>query len=230
MAPQCHNATLVTYTNGMEGACQEGGRVRQKARTRKLLMSTAVNLAVQGKTPTVTEVADAAEVSRRTAYRYFPTQQQLLVEASLEMLRPQVERLLSSPVASSDPNRRLDTMVRTVQRLTVQHEELLRAMVRLSMERRLSGQEKSLARPVQVRGTRRVQWIEAALAPIRKRLRRSAFERLVSALAFCVGIEPLIVLRDIRGLGQQRAINVSRWAARVLLEASLRDEEESNTH
>ena len=59
-----------------------GGRQRQQERTRRLLLDTARALLESGRQPTVTEVADAAEISRRTAYRYFPTQEKLLAESA----------------------------------------------------------------------------------------------------------------------------------------------------
>ena len=52
---------------------------------------TARQLLEAGKQPTITDVADAAQISRRTAYRYFPTQAKLLTEAVLEGLRPIME-------------------------------------------------------------------------------------------------------------------------------------------
>jgi AcrR family transcriptional regulator len=42
------------------------------AHTRALLVKTASELIQSGEIPTVTAVAEAAQVSRRTAYRYFP--------------------------------------------------------------------------------------------------------------------------------------------------------------
>ena len=54
------------------------GRPKQWDRTRRSLLDAAARLIRAGHTPTTTEVADAAGVSRRTAYRYFPTQEQLL--------------------------------------------------------------------------------------------------------------------------------------------------------
>jgi len=60
-----------------------------------------------------------------------------------------------------------------------------------------------------------------ALSPVRMQLDESSFERLVSGVALCVGIEALLVLRDIRGLDQAEAEEVSRWVARSLLHASL---------
>src|SRR4051812_11174193 len=63
----------------------------KRFRTRRRLLESAARLIAEGRTPSTSEVAEAAGVSRRTAYRYFPTQEQLLVEAALEDLRPRVE-------------------------------------------------------------------------------------------------------------------------------------------
>lgn len=56
------------------------GRLNQKLRTRTLLLRAARELVSEGKTPTVAAVADAAMVSRATAYRYFPNPETLLAE------------------------------------------------------------------------------------------------------------------------------------------------------
>jgi AcrR family transcriptional regulator len=183
------------------------GRPKQRARTRNLLVQTAGKLIQAGGTPTVTQVADAAEVSRRTAYRYFPSGDHLLADASLDLLRPVVARALEG--LPDDVELRLEKLVRTVQRLALENEAALRTVVRLALDQHI------------VRGGRRVEWIEAALAPVRPLLRRSEFQRLVSALTLCVGIEAILVLRDIRGVEGQKSIEVSLWAAKELLRATL---------
>jgi hypothetical protein len=43
----------------------------------------------------------------------------------------------------------------------------------------------------------------------------------VSALTVCLGIDALIVLRDLRGLSEAEAEAVTLWTARALLRASL---------
>ena len=58
---------------------------------------------------------------------------------------------------------------------------------------------------------------------MKAKLGKRRYERLVSALAMCVGIEALIVLRDLRGLRASEAEEVSRWAARTLLRESLEE-------
>jgi hypothetical protein len=52
------------------------------------------------------------------------------------------------------------------------------------------------------------------------------FERLVAAMCLCVGIESLVVLRDVCSLEATKAEEVARWAAFTLLRGSL-DESES---
>ena len=187
-----------------------------------LLLQAAADLVAKGKAPSVTEVADAAEVSRRTAYRYFPTQEQLLTEVSLERLRPQVEAALQAALGRRIPSEILDAAVAAMQRIALENEALLRTIVRLSLEKRLGGQQRPKSLPV--RGSRRVEWIEATLAPVRPLLAPSRFERLVSGLTLCLGIESLITLQDVRALTPRQSVDICRWAAQAMLDASLREQ------
>jgi AcrR family transcriptional regulator len=196
---------------------------------RTLLLRAAATLVEQGKAPSVTEVADAAEVSRRTAYRYFPTQEQLLTEVSLERLRPQVQAALSIAAAGRSPAEILDTAIAAIQRLAVKNEALLRTIVRLSLDRRLGGQQNEQPERAPVRGSRRVEWIEAALAPARPLLAPARYQRLVSGITLCLGMESLITLQDVRALTPDQSIEVCRWAGRAMLDAALREQHKSKT-
>jgi AcrR family transcriptional regulator len=190
---------------------------------RVLLLRIAAELVAQGKAPSVTEVADAADVSRRTAYRYFPTQEQLLTEVSLEHLRPQIEGALKIAAERGSPAHILDSAVVGMQRIAIKNEALLRAIIRLSLERRLGGQQTEIPKSLPVRGSRRVEWIESVLAPVRPLLTVAPFERLVSGLTLCLGIESLITLQDVRRLAPEDAIEICRWAAHAMFETALRE-------
>jgi AcrR family transcriptional regulator len=198
-------------------------------RMRMLLLRTAADLVAKGRAPSVTEVADAADVSRRTAYRYFPTQEQLLTEVSLEHLRPQVERALKAAAERSSPAEVLDTAVAGMQRIAIENDALLRTIVRLSLEKRLGGQQTNVPSSFPLRGSRRVEWIESVLVPVRPLLTPSLFERLVSGLTLCLGIESLITLQDVRRLGAEDAIEICRWVARAMLEAAMREKNHANS-
>ncbi len=197
------------------------GRERQRGRTRKALLAAAADLIAAGRTPSITEVADAADISRRTAYRYFPTQEQLLAEAALEGLRPViVESVEGNHIGRPDTvQARLDRTVLALQRSAVANEQLLRTMIRLTVSRPSATDASTRTEPS--RGYRRIEWIELALEPVRKQLGKRRFERLVHALAVCLGIDALIVLRDLCGLTPAEAETVSLWTARSLLFASL---------
>ena len=169
-------------------------------------------------------VAEAAEVSRRTVYLHFPTQEQLLTEAALETVRTQVEEALGLAEAD-DVEARLDTLVDAALESSIESEVLLRTLVRITVEQRLAEAKGGPPLAAPLRGGRRIKWIESALEPVRERLGVERFERLVSALAIVIGLEALLVLRDIRGLNQAEIEDVSRWATRTLLRASLQESE-----
>ena len=208
----------------MVDTSQEAGRAKQKRRMRALLLRAAADLVAQGKAPSVSDVADAAEVSRRTAYRYFPTQEQLLTEVSLERLRPQVEAALRAALGRKSPAEILDGAIAAMQRIAVENEALLRAIVRLSLDKRLGGQQTDKPESFPVRGSRRVEWIEMALAPVRPLLAPSRYGRLVSSLTLCLGIESLITLQDVRALTPGQSVDICRWAAQAMLDAALREQ------
>src|SRR3954469_21161667 len=93
----------------MSTAYEETGRARQKQRTRSALVAAARELVARGgRSPTVAEAAEAAEVSRTTAYRYFPTQKSLLLAAHPEI---SATSMLPEDVGL-DPEVRIEAAVR----------------------------------------------------------------------------------------------------------------------
>ena len=103
------------------------GRTRQKQRTRAALVGAARHLLAQGGTaPTVEAAAEAASVSRTTAYRYFPTQNALLVAAHPEI----AASTLVPEDAGDDPEARLLGAVDAFIRIVVDTEHQQRTMLR----------------------------------------------------------------------------------------------------
>jgi AcrR family transcriptional regulator len=199
------------------------GRVNQRNRTRKAIVDAAMTLLAGGETPSVDAVAKAAEVSRRTVYMYFPTLDQLLLDATAGVLARQAADSRLPPDRSDDVESRVERLARSVQGMSPELERLGRSLIRLTVE--TGGREGARAAPL--RGYRRVEWIEHALEPVRKQLDARRYERLVSALAMVIGWEALIVQRDIRGLSPAACEELSAWAARALLRATLEEAHES---
>jgi AcrR family transcriptional regulator len=194
------------------------GRPGQRRRTRRAIVEATTALLARGETPTVADIADAADVSRRTVYLYFPTLEQLLIDATLGALsQADVDRVFELPKVADDVGARVEAVARALQRMSPEVERLGRSLIRLTVE--ADGTDEPPAAPR--RGYRRMEWIETALAPLRDRLDQQRFERLVSALAMIVGWEALIVQRDICGLTREQGEELSVWAARALLDATL---------
>jgi AcrR family transcriptional regulator len=189
---------------------QQTGRVQQKARTLEALLGAARELVATGVTPTVEEAAAKASVSRTTAYRYFPTQHALLVAAYPETDRKSV--LGDAP--PSDIDERFDIVFTEMARQVTDNEIALRAMLRLSLETP-SKQGELLLR----RGRRRV-WIADGLEPLRAKMSRADFERLVLAVAVATGIEAFVWLTDMAGLSRSQALKIMRFSAQTLLDAA----------
>src|SRR5690606_7813189 len=192
----------------------EVGRTNQKARTRTALIQAARELLTSGKAPTVEEAAEAAAVSRATAYRYFPNQQDLLVAAHPEV---EAESLLGED-PPADPTERLDAVAVGLAEIFLGAEASYRAMLRLSLE-----PDEERRDELALRKGMRFRWIEEALEPVKGRLPASDWERLVHAIAAAIGIEALVTLTDLGGLSSQRAVEVMRWSAQAILRAALED-------
>jgi AcrR family transcriptional regulator len=194
------------------------GRPAQRRRTRRAIVDATAQLIARGETPTIADVAAAADVSRRTVYMYFPSLDQLLIDATLGAIsQAEVDRALEPPELGDDPGARVEAMARAVQGMSPEVERLGRSLIRLTVEPRAAGEHSASPR----RGYRRIEWIESALAPLRDRLDPEQFQRLVCALAMVVGWEALIVQRDICGLSAHQGEELSVWAARALVEAAL---------
>jgi AcrR family transcriptional regulator len=190
------------------------GRPNQRQRTRKDLLQAASRLMRDGRHPTLEEVAEAALVSRATAYRHFPGVEPLLVEAALDLAFPDGESLLAG-VASDDPVARLECVESGVAGMIRENEGALRAMLAHSVQR------DSRAEGASVRQNRRTPLIEAALAPARSRFEPEAYAMLVKALALVIGTESMVVFSDVLELDAAEADRVKKWVMRAMVGAAL---------
>src|SRR5262249_30290152 len=143
------------------------GRPAQRRRTRTAIVNATIALLARGTTPSVDEVAAAAEVSRRTVYMHFPTFDQLLIDATVGALsQDSVDRAIAGGPGEDDGDgdqdveRRVERMVRALHRVTPDVERLGRSLIRLTVDAPARA-----ARDVPRRGYRRVEWIESAVSP-----------------------------------------------------------------
>lgn len=193
-------------------------RDAQRRRTRRAIVDATTALIAAGNTPTISDIAAAADVSRRTVYLYFPSLEHLLVDATLGALSQRdIDSAIDAVDTPDDAAERLDALSRSVQSMSPEIEHLGRQLIRLTVDSTRGGELRDASR----RGYRRLEWIEAALAPTREQVSTAHFDRLVHALAVVIGWEALIVQRDICGLTPAEGEELSAWMARVLLDATL---------
>jgi AcrR family transcriptional regulator len=225
--------------NSQEGTAKETrsdagpGRVAQRRRTRAAIVDAATRLLAEGRTPSVDEIAAAADVSRRTVYMYFPTLDQLLLDATVGALSAtEMDAAMTAAATGDDPVAGVDALVSTSTRLAPVTLPLGRKIIRLTVDAEkprepapdgrgadAHGPDAAAPGAAPRRGFRRVAWVEQAVEPLRSELTDEQFERLVSALCLVVGWEAQIVLEDVRGLGPEEEERVLRWAARALVDA-----------
>ena len=192
-------------------------RSNQHLRTRKDILLAAARLLKEGRQPTMDEVAEAALVSRATAYRYFPTLEALLVEAPLDGAMPDPQTLFAAD-DSADPEERLDRAEAAMHERAYQNEAQLRLMLANSL---LAGGRDGGRASAPPRQNRRTPLIEAALAPARQRFSKEAYENLRAVLALVFGTEAMVVFRDVLPLSARKARKVKSWAIRALVRAAL---------
>jgi AcrR family transcriptional regulator len=182
------------------------------------LLDEAVALVRRGRIPSVAEVAQAAEVSRATAYRYFPSRSKLVSAVIAEALAP-VRRAVPQ---KGDPKQRLHELVnRTYSRFSA-YEPHMRAALQLALEHE-SLERAGLLEEEPFRRGQRTDILATTLSPLKKELSKKTFHRLLHALAVVYGIEAMVVLKDICGASDRETENVVRWMMDALVDATLRD-------
>ena len=189
-------------------------RVNQKRRTRAELLRSARAIIEGGGNPSVPDAADAAGISRATAYRYFSTADDMIREAVLDGVATGIG--VERPANDADDatvGLLLDKLVSDVFGMILDNEAVFRAMLGTSV----NCQNKNR------RGGRRISWLRDTLSPLEDRLSQAQFQRLVHSLSLVLGIESVIVMRDICELEPKDAEQVLRFTARAVLASALAD-------
>jgi AcrR family transcriptional regulator len=192
----------------MSTAYEDSGRRSQKLRTRTALVEAARRLiAAGGAPPTVAEAADAASISRTTAYRYFGNQRALLTAAHPETGRAS---LLPDGIGE-DPEVRLGAAVAAFVEMILSTETQQRTMLRLSLEAATGPDQLPL------RQGRAIGWFEDALSPLVPQLGPDGVHRLAVGVRSAVGIESLVWLVDVAGFTREQAAELMQTSALALL-------------
>ena len=185
------------------------GRTRQKQRTRDQLIAAARELITAGDTPRVEEVAEAAGISRPTAYRYFASQTELLAAAHPETTA--TSALPDPPPTALDE--RVAAVAGFVIGLVQESEPQQRAMLRLSLG--------DVPHELPLRQGRVIPWFIEALAPMAESIGNEGVHRLALALRAACGIETRVWLTDVAGLAPAEVSALQQWMVDALARQAL---------
>ena len=201
---------------------QADPRANQKERTRQAIVEAARQLQRQGVEPSVARAAEAARVSRATAYRYFPTQDALLLEVEGIMpLTAPIEELVAN-LSSADAETRLLALLDALNRMVIAEETRMRRALFVYQDTWLRGHRDGNSNATAVREGRRMRWLDDVLEPLRD-LPDDQYRRLRAALALTLGADSIVIMKDVCALDDDAALDVLRWSATALLRAAIND-------
>jgi AcrR family transcriptional regulator len=193
-------------------------QVGPRARTYRLLLEQAMEIAQSGQVPSVAQIAIQAGVSRATAYRYFPTRSTLVAAMVNHSLGP----VRSWRGNSADGRARVNELFDQTFPRFKEYEPQLRAALMIAVEHQLRERAGLLEEEPYRRGYR-VGILEHAVEPLKRTLGPKGTERLIMALAMVYGIEPYVIWKDIFGANDRKVEAVARWMAQALVDAALRE-------
>ena len=168
-------------------------RPSPKERTRRLLGEAAGELLRTGAPLTVQAAAELAGVSRATAYRYFPSNEAVLVHATMPLIEEAGQRLQPPDPDTSalDLPEQASELVRTMGRWAFDHENELRTLLRLSLS------PERATRTPRRGNTNRDRWIATLLEGLPAHVSQAARHRLAVALVPLFGADAVVWSTDI---------------------------------
>ncbi len=182
------------------------GRTNQKTETRGKILISAQYFLNNGLEFNLEDIAKRAGVSRATIYRYFSNVDILAAEAGLDF-----NTKSSEAICENLKGRTLEHKILEIQdyynTLAIDHETLFRKYISTVLDS---------STPTPKRGARRKKTIQLLLeqtnyTPKEKR-------DLSNLLTILMGIEPLIVTKDVCGLNNSESVELMKWGMELLLE------------
>tara|TARA_A100000171_G_C2109610_1_gene134295 strand:+ start:284 stop:889 length:606 start_codon:yes stop_codon:yes gene_type:complete len=191
------------------------GRINQKLETRSKILESAKQLVRQGIDFNLEDVANNAEISRATIYRYYPNLEILSYEVGIDIGTKTPEDIIEDLKECS-----LNDTILGIQNYyndhAVNNENAFRKYLSAVLT---SASEKK-------RGARRNKTLQLAL--MKSDLRPKEKKDLVHFLTILMGIEPLIVAKDVSGLDNKEFKELMSWGMKLVLKGFFEDKESNS--
>lgn len=194
-----------------------------RRRTFNLLINTALTLFEQGAIPSVSELAADAGVSRATAYRYFPTQSDLISATVNASLGP----ILTWRSDSPETQTRMEQLLAFAYPQMFKHEGALRAALYVSLQQWAqdrSASAKSLVNDEKklVRGHRKAI-LANVVEPLKHQVDNDTLDKVIRAFSLVYGSEVFLVMKDIWKMDDGGVIDITQWMAKAIINQALAD-------
>jgi DNA-binding transcriptional regulator YbjK len=185
------------------------GRAKQKLQTRSEILIAAKGLMQKKERITLEDVAKKANISRATMYRYFSNIDLLFTEASLDIHHKSPDQI-SEDVKNMDFADRIFYIQKHFNQTAMKNE--------IGFRRYLSAVlSESVVSKKQLRGARRMKSLNKVLEPYKEKFSKDTIKKLISVSSVLMGIDSIIVCKDICKLNNNETENTLKWAIEMIL-------------
>ncbi len=185
----------------------QSGRRRQKLATRKKILEAASKIAKLNKPLNMDEIAQTAGISRATIYRYYSNTDSIATELILHLNVPDGEKLAKKHVNDSLSEAMLG----------IQASYLDFILKNENPSKRFLGAFLSSSDPKLERGQNRITTIRNYLNSNGKAIKESDKEKLATIAVLLMGIEAILVTKDVCDLSTEKSKETLKWAMEMLL-------------
>lgn len=181
------------------------GRTNQKLETRGKILLSAQHYLNKGLEFNLEDIAKKTGISRATIYRYFSNADVLAAEAALDISTKSPESICES-LHGKDLVEKFLGIQEYYNSLAVNHEKLFRKYISTFLDSSTSTPK---------RGARR----KITLQMVLEKTNYSNKEKkdLSNLLTILMGIEPLIVTKDVCGLNNSESLELLKWGMELML-------------
>ena len=189
-----------------------------KKRTFEHLIHTAMSILDEGNELTITELADKSKISRATAYRYFPTQTDLISAVVDHSLEP----ILHWQSDEQDVGKKVNDFLSFAFTQMIKHEGAIRAAMRLSLQQWVTDRSASSSNSEKfVRGNHK-EVLSNLLQPLQSHLNDELNNKLIYTLSIIFGSQ-ITVLKDVWNLDDSYIVSLSQWIIKAVINQAKQD-------
>ena len=181
------------------------GRTSQKLETRNKILASAQHYLNKGLKFNLEDIAKKTGISRATVYRYFPNIDILAAEAGLDFSTESPENLFNNLKSDKIQDQVLEIQ-EYYNHLALDHENLFRKYISVVLDSNTSTIK---------RGARRKTTLLMALED--SNFTQKEKKDLSNLFTILMGIEPLIVTKDVCNLNNKESIELLKWGINLIL-------------